>query len=65
MERLLKSSVYHPKVCYGKPCIRGARIMVYVILENLADGMSVEEIIKQYQQLTKEGIDVAIAYQAE
>lgn len=54
-----------PLVCHGKACIKGTRIMVSVILDNLADGVSEEEIQKSYPSLTPEDIKAAIAYAAE
>ncbi|MBW1716207.1 MAG: DUF433 domain-containing protein [Deltaproteobacteria bacterium] len=54
-----------PSVCHGKACIKGTRIMVSVVLDNLAAGLSVEEIIKSYPSLTKEAIQAAISYAAE
>jgi uncharacterized protein (DUF433 family) len=53
-----------PDVCHGKPCIRGTRIMVSVVLDNLADGLSSEEIVKEYPPLTLEDISAAISYAA-
>jgi uncharacterized protein (DUF433 family) len=53
-----------PDVCHGKPCIRGTRIMVSVILDNLADGLSPETIVEEYPPLTAEDIRAAIAYAA-
>jgi uncharacterized protein (DUF433 family) len=52
-------------VCHGKPCIKGTRIMVSVILDNLAAGISHEEILKSYPSLTTEDIQAAISYAAE
>jgi uncharacterized protein (DUF433 family) len=54
-----------PEVCHGQACIEGTRIMVSVILDNLADGLSVEEIVAQYPGLTPEAVRAAIAYAAE
>ncbi|MBI5213328.1 MAG: DUF433 domain-containing protein [Nitrospirae bacterium] len=54
-----------PLVCYGKACIKGSRIMVSVILDNLAEGAGEEEILKSYPSLTLEDIKAAIAYAAE
>ncbi len=65
MNRLLERISIDPRVCFGKPCIRGTRIWVSLILDFLADGMSVEEILAEYPQLTKEDIRAAIAYGAE
>jgi uncharacterized protein (DUF433 family) len=53
-----------PQVCHGKPSIRGTRIMVSVILDNLADGLSPDEIVAEYPPLTLEDIRAAIAYAA-
>ncbi|KPL19654.1 MAG: antitoxin [Anaerolineae bacterium SM23_84] len=51
-------------ICHGKPCIRGTRIMVTVILDNLAEGLSPEEIVAEYPPLTIEDVQAAIAYAA-
>ncbi|YAF96122.1 MAG: DUF433 domain-containing protein [Nodularia sp. CChRGM 3473] len=57
-------SINH-QVCHGKPCIKDTRIMVSVILDNLADGLTFEEIVKDYPPLTLEDIKAAIAYAAQ
>ena len=54
-----------PDVCFGKPCIKGHRIWVSLILDLLASGSSVEEILEDYPQLTREDIQACIAYGAE
>lgn len=54
-----------PLVCHGKACIKGTRIMVSVILDNLAEGVSETEILKSYPSLTLDDIKAAIAYAAE
>jgi uncharacterized protein (DUF433 family) len=54
-----------PMICHGQACITGTRIMVSVVLDNLADGLDVQEIIKSYPSLTKEAIQAAINYAAE
>lgn len=54
-----------PAVCHGKACIRGTRIMVSVVLDNLAAGVPPEEIIKSYPSLKRDAIQAAIAYAAE
>lgn len=53
-----------PQVCHGKVCIRGTRIMVSVILDNLADGLSPDEIVAEYPPLTLDDVRAAIAYAA-
>jgi len=54
-----------PNVCHGKPCVAGTRVMVSVILENLAAGHTVEEILESYPTLTVEAVRAALAYAAE
>ena len=51
-----------PKKLGGKPVIKGTRIPVHLILEMLAEGMSAEEILKEYPELKKEDIRAAIGY---
>ena len=54
-----------PAVCGGKPCIKGTRIWVSLILDNLSDGMSEAELLAEYPQLTHEDVLAAMAYGAE
>lgn len=54
-----------PKVCHGQACIKGTRIMVSVVLDNLAAGLSPEEILRSYPTLTPEAIQAAISYAAD
>lgn len=51
-----------PEICHGKPCIRGTRIMVSVILEWLEAGKTFDEIIDAYPSLKKEDISAAIRF---
>ena len=62
---LLKRITVDPNVCHGKACIAGTRIMVSVILDNLADGKSYDDIIKNYSSLSVEDIKAALAYASE
>ncbi len=55
----------NPAVCHGKACIRGKRIMVSVILDNVAAGVSRPEILASYPAMKPEDIDAALAYAAE
>ena len=55
----------NPMVCHGKACIRGTRIMVSVILDNLAADVPQDEILSSYPSLQAEDIHAAIAYAAE
>ncbi|MFQ5881680.1 MAG: DUF433 domain-containing protein [Candidatus Methylomirabilales bacterium] len=54
-----------PNVCHGKPCIKGTRIMVWIIVDYLANGDSVEEVLAAYPSLTREDVQAALAYAAE
>jgi uncharacterized protein (DUF433 family) len=54
-----------PQVCHGKACIHGTRVMVSVILDNLAAGMSKEEIVASYPGITGEDIAACLSYAAE
>ena len=65
MNPLLKRISIDPHVCFGKPCIRGTRIWVSLVLDFLADGMTTAEIIAEYPYLKEEDILAAIAYGAE
>lgn len=65
MNVLLDRVSVDPNVCFGKPCIRGTRIWVSLLLDLLADGMTIEGILKEYPGLTEEDIRAAIAYGAE
>jgi uncharacterized protein (DUF433 family) len=62
---LLRRISIDPSVCFGKPCIRGTRIWVSLIVENLADGVTETELLAAYPQLTIEDIRAALAYAAE
>jgi uncharacterized protein (DUF433 family) len=64
-EELLKRISVDPSVCFGKPCIRGTRIWVSLIVDNLAAGTPEEEILAAYPQLTIEDIRAALSYAAE
>ena len=52
----------NPAVCHGKACIRGTRIIVSVILDNIAAGMARAEILASYPSLKSADIDAALAY---
>lgn len=54
-----------PAICHGKACIRGTRVMVSVILDNLAAGLTADEIVASYPSLALEDVRAAIAYAAE
>ena len=65
MRTLLTRISVDPAVCFGKPCVRGTHIWVSLLLDFLADGMTVDEILVEYPQLAAEDVRAAIAYGAE
>ena len=54
-----------PGICHGKACIAGTRVMVSVILDNLASGLGSGDIIQSYPSLVEEDIHAALSYAAE
>jgi uncharacterized protein (DUF433 family) len=54
-----------PEICHGKVCIRGTRVMVYIILDHLAEGQTEEQILHSYPTIQKEDLAAAISYAAE
>jgi uncharacterized protein (DUF433 family) len=65
MVKLLERISIDPAVCGGKPCIRGTRIWVSLVLDLLASGMSEADLRAEYPQLIRDDILAAIAYGAE
>lgn len=61
---LLRISI-DPRVCFGKPCIRGHRIWVSLILDRLASGESVQDLVADYPGLDREDVLACLAYGAE
>ncbi len=64
-QELLKRITIDPSISFGKPCIRGTRIWVSLIMDNLASGISEDEILSAYPTLKKDDIRAAMAYVAE
>ncbi len=64
-KQLLSRISIDPNVCFGKPCIRGHRIWVSLILDLLASGSTPEEVLEEYPQLAREDIQACIAFGAE
>ena len=54
-----------PAVCHGVGCIKGTRVMVSVILDNLAAGATADEIARSYPSIDQTAVQAAIAYAAE
>ena len=65
MNTRLERIAINPAVCGGRPCIKGTRIWVSLILDFLADGMTETELLGEYPQLVREDVLAAIAYGAE
>jgi uncharacterized protein (DUF433 family) len=62
MESLLERISIDPEIVHGKPAIRGTRILVSSILEYLAGGDSIEDVLTEFKELTKEDILACLAY---
>lgn len=54
-----------PSVCHGQACIQGTRVMASVVLDNLAAGVDIDELLKSYPSLSREGILATMAYAAD
>jgi len=54
-----------PTVCHGQACIKGTRIPVSVVLENIAEEVPVDEILASYPSLTRQSLQAAMAYAEE
>ena len=54
-----------PAVCHGQACIAGTRVMVFVILDNLAAGKTTQEIVAAYPSVTPEAVQASIAFAAD
>ncbi len=62
---LLKRISIDPRVCFGRPVIRGTRIWVSLVVDNLAEGIPEAELLAAYPQLKPEDIRAALAFAAE
>ena len=57
--------VVDPNVCHGKACIANTRVLVTAVLDNLAAGLSEDEIVASYPSITGEAVRAAVCYAAE
>jgi uncharacterized protein (DUF433 family) len=64
-QALLSRISVDPNVCFGKPCIRGTRIWVSLILDLLASGAATSEILKDYPHLSEEDVRACLAFGSE
>ncbi len=55
----------NPEVCHGKACIVGTRVLVSVVLDNLAEGFGVDDVLTSYPSLEREDVLAAFGYAAE
>ena len=55
----------NPQIRFGKPCVKGTRISVYDVLSWLASGMSIDDIISDFPQLTRDQILACLSYSAD
>ena len=64
IQTVLKRITSDPEICHGKPCIKGTRIPVYLIVSLIAEGENIETIIKDYPSITPDDIKAAVKYAA-
>jgi uncharacterized protein (DUF433 family) len=64
MLNLLSRITIDPAICHGKPCVRGLRYPVETLLELLSSGMTIDEILADYQDLEREDLLAVLAYAA-
>ena len=60
-EELLRRITVNPEICHGKPCVRGLRYPVPMLLELLSSGMTVDEVLADYEDLERDDLLAAIA----
>lgn len=65
MSPLMDRISVDPDVCHGQPCVKGTRVMVWLVLNYLANGDSFEDILAAYPSLTREDIRACLAHAAE
>jgi uncharacterized protein (DUF433 family) len=64
MDPLLARITIDPNICHGKPCVRGLRYPVETLLELLSSGMTIDEILADYQDLERDDLLAALAFAA-
>ena len=65
MPDLLSRISIDPRICHGQPCVKGTRIMVWLVVQYLANGDSMEEVLAAYPSLTREDIQACLSFAAE
>ena len=64
MDTLLTRITIDPAICHGKPCVRGLRYPVETLLELLSSGMTIDEILSDYEDLERDDLLAALAFAA-
>ena len=64
MDGLLSRITIDPAICHGKPCVRGLRYPVEMLLELLSSGMTIDEILADYEDLHRDDLLAVLAYAA-
>ena len=65
MPALLARIRIDPKICHGQPCVKGTRIMVWLVVQCLANGDKVADVLKAYPGLVRKDVQACLAYAAE
>ncbi len=65
MNNLLERIRINPRICHGQACVKGTRIMVWLVVQYLANGDTVEDVLASYPSLTREDIQACLTYAAE
>jgi uncharacterized protein (DUF433 family) len=63
-EQLLKRITVDPEICHGKPCVRGLRYPVTMLLDLLSSGMTVDEVLADYEDLESKDLLAVLDYRA-
>jgi uncharacterized protein (DUF433 family) len=63
-DRLSERIFIDPRVCFGKTCVRGSRIWVALVLDLLSAGLTIEEILEEYPQLSRNDILACVSHRA-
>jgi uncharacterized protein (DUF433 family) len=65
MKNMLDRISINPRICHGQPCVKGTRIMVWLVVQYLAHGDSIEDVLVAYPSLNREDVRACLAYAAE
>jgi uncharacterized protein (DUF433 family) len=65
MDELLARIGIDPRICHGKACVKGTRVMVWQVVQYLANGDTIDEILAAFPDLTRDDVRACLAYAAE